>query len=537
MQNFGPAVSQYGVENHGVKNPDTVYWNLSTPMLYEQVVRRREGVITHLGPLVVHTGDHTGRSPNDKFMVREPGSQDDIWWGKVNRPISQEKFDALHRRMLAYIQNRDIFVFDGYVGADPRYRMPIRIITEYAWHNLFARNMFVRESDPAKLSNHVPEFTVIDMPRFHAEPDADGTDSQTFILVDFSKRLVLIGNTEYAGEIKKSIFTAMNYYLPKAGVLTMHCSANYGRDRDDTALFFGLSGTGKTTLSNDPQRTLIGDDEHGWSDDGVFNLEGGCYAKVIRLDAQGEPEIYGTTRRFGTILENVVYDGNTRRIDLDDGSFTMNTRASYPITQLANVDRSGSGGHPNNIIFLTADAFGILPPISRLSRPQTLYHFLSGYTAKVAGTERGIDEPQPNFSACFGAPFMPLHPGVYAHLLGRKIEEHGARVWLVNTGWTGGPYGRGGRIKLAYTRRLVSAALKRELDDMATFTEPFFNLEIPAHVDGVPDALLNPRHTWDDGAAYDAQAGKLVRMFRENFKQFEDGVDEEIRAAGPGGRG
>ena len=536
MQNFGPAIGQYGVENHGIKNPGTVYWNLSTPMLYEQAVRRREGVITHLGPLVVHTGDHTGRSPNDKFIVREPGSQDEIWWGKVNRPISQEKFDALHRKMLAYIQNRDIFVFDGYVGADPKYCMPIRVITEYAWHNLFARNMFIREADPGKLIDHVPHFTVINMPRFHAEPDVDDTNSQTFVLVDLGKRLVLIGNTEYAGEIKKSIFTTMNYYLPRQGVMAMHCSANYGRNKDDTALFFGLSGTGKTTLSNDPERTLIGDDEHGWSEDGVFNFEGGCYAKVIRLDAEGEPEIYSTTRRFGTILENVVYEGDTRHIDLNNDTYTENTRASYPITHLANVDTSGVAGHPRNIIFLTADAFGVLPPISRLTQAQAMYHFLSGYTAKVAGTERGIDEPQPNFSACFGAPFMPLHPGVYARLLGEKIEEHGARVWLVNTGWTGGPHGTGRRIKLAYTRRMVSATLKGELDDVKTFTEPFFNLQVPAHLDGVPDEVLNPRDTWDDGAAYDARAGELVRMFRENFKQFEDGVDSEIRAAGPVGR-
>ncbi|HEX6384158.1 MAG TPA: phosphoenolpyruvate carboxykinase (ATP) [Anaerolineae bacterium] len=535
MQNFGPAFSQYGVENHGIKNPGTVYWNLSAPMLYEQAVRRREAVITHLGPLVVHTGDHTGRSPNDKFIVREPGSQDDIWWGKVNRPISQEQFDALHRRMLAYIQNRDIFVFDGYVGADPKYRMPIRIITEYAWHNLFARNMFIRELDLEKLAGHVPHFTVIDMPRFHAEPEADGTRTQTFILVDFDKRLVLIGNTEYAGEIKKSIFTAMNYYLPRQGVMAMHCSANYGKSKDDVALFFGLSGTGKTTLSNDPERTLVGDDEHGWSEDGVFNFEGGCYAKVIRLDAEGEPEIYSTTRRFGTILENVVYDGSTRRIDLNDDTYTENTRASYPITHMSNVDMSGVAGHPNNIVFLTADAFGILPPISRLSRAQAMYHFLSGYTAKVAGTEQGIDEPQPNFSACFGAPFMPLHPGVYARLLGEKIDERGTKVWLVNTGWTGGPYGVGRRIKLAYTRRMVSATLKGELDEVETFTEPFFELEIPACIDGVPNELLNPRNTWADGEAYDARASRLVSMFQENFKQFEDGVDAEISAAGPGG--
>lgn len=533
MQNFGPFASKYGVENHGIRNAGTVYWNLTAPMLYEQVVRRREGAIAHLGPLVVHTGDHTGRSPNDKFIVQEPTSENDIWWGKVNRPISQTYFDNLYRKMLAYIQNRDIFVFDGYVGADHEYQMPVRIITEYAWHNLFARNMFIRELDPEKLQAHIPEFTVISMPRFHAEPEFDGTRSQTFILMDFGKRLVLIGGTEYGGEIKKSIFSAMNYYLPKRGVMSMHCSANYGATKDDAALFFGLSGTGKTTLSNDPNRTLIGDDEHGWSENGVFNFEGGCYAKVIKLDPHGEPEIYQTTRLFGTVLENVVYDQDTRRIDLDSDAFTENTRASYPINYIDNADLSGVGGHPKNVMFLTADAFGVLPPISRLTNPQAMYHFLSGYTAKLAGTERGVKEPQPNFSVCFGAPFMPLHPGRYAKLLGEKLDQHGSKVWLVNTGWTGGPYGVGGRMKLAYTRRMVSAALAGELDDIETFTEPFFGLHIPKHVEGVPDDVLNPRNTWSDGAAYDAQAAKLAKMFVENFKQFEDGVTADVRAAGP----
>lgn len=533
MQNFGPHISKYGVENHGIRNPNTVYWNLSTPMLYEQIVRRREGAIVHLGPICVTTGDHTGRSPNDKFTVKEPTSENDIWWGKVNRPIEQSKFDNLLRRMIAYIQNRDVFVFDGYVGTAEPYRMPVRIITEYAWHSLFARNMFVRELNHEKLVNHVPEFTVIDMPRFHAEPEFDGTRSQTFILVDFSKRLVLIGGSEYAGEIKKSIFTAMNYYLPKRGVMSMHCSANYGSSKEDTALFFGLSGTGKTTLSADPNRTLIGDDEHGWSDHGVFNFEGGCYAKVIRLDPKGEPDIYETTRQFGTILENVIYDSDTRRIDLNDGSLTENTRSSYPITQIENADPDGLGGHPKNIIFLTADAFGVLPPVSKLTNAQAMYHFLSGYTAKVAGTERGVTEPQPNFSACFGAPFMPLHPGVYAKLLGDKIEKHQAHVWLVNTGWTGGPYGVGQRMKLGYTRKMVTAALNGSLAEVETYTEPFFGLQIPKHVPDVPDEVLNPRHTWQDPEAYDAQARKLVGMFVENFKQFESGVTEDILHAGP----
>ncbi len=533
MQNFGAFVSHYGVENHGIRNPGTVYWNLTTPMLYEQATRRNEGRIAHLGPLVVQTGSHTGRSPNDKFVVKEPGSEADIWWGKVNRPFSQENFDYLYRKMLAYSQNRDIFVFDGYVGADPNYRMPVRIITEYAWHSLFARNMFIREFDPEKLRNHVPQFTVIDMPRLKAEPEMDGTNSQTFIIVDFGRRLVLIGGTEYAGEIKKSIFSAMNYFMPKQGVLPMHCSANFGEDRNDVALFFGLSGTGKTTLSSDPKRMLIGDDEHGWSDDGVFNFEGGCYAKVINLNAEGEPEIYETTRRFGTILENVIMDNSTRRVDLNDGSLTENTRSSYPISHVSNAVRDGVGGHPNNVFFLTADAFGVLPPISRLSNEQAMYHFLSGYTAKVAGTERGITEPQPNFSTCFGAPFLPLHPGVYAKLLGEKLQQHGSKVWLINTGWTGGPYGVGSRMKLGYTRRMIHAAMDGELDDVAFQEEPFFGLSVPTHVPDVPDEVLMPRNTWDDKEAYDAQAKRLVGMFKENFKEFEDLVGAEVIAAGP----
>ena len=533
MQTFGSNVSSYGVENHGIVNPGTVYWNLPTAMLYEQILRRREGMLAHLGPIVVHTGDHTGRSPNDKFIVQEPTSENEIWWGKINRPISQEYFDRLYRKMMAYIQNRDIFVFDGYAGADPNYRMPVRVIHEYAWHNLFSRNMFIRELDPQKLAHHVPQFTVIDMPRFKADPATDGTNSQTFILVDFGKKLVIIGGSEYGGEIKKSVFSAMNYFLPKRGVMPMHCSANYGTDPDDVALFFGLSGTGKTTLSQEASRTLIGDDEHGWTDDGVFNFEGGCYAKVIRLDPEGEPEIYATTRRFGTILENVVMDSDSRHLDLNDDTFTENTRSSYPISHIPNATRSGLGGQPKNVFFLTADAFGVLPPISKLTPEQAMYHFLSGYTAKVAGTERGVVDPTATFSACFGAPFMPLHPGAYARLLGERIAEQKPNVWLINTGWTGGPFGVGKRMKLSLTRRMVSAALNGELDDVETFEEPFFGLRIPVAIEGVPDNVLNPRDSWTDKDAYDAQAQKLVGMFAANFKQFEDGVSEEIAAAGP----
>ena len=533
MQDFGPFPSHYGVENHGIRNAATVYWHLTTPMLYEQAARRREATLAHLGPLVVRTGDHTGRSPNDKFIVKEPTSEADIWWGKVNRPIGQERFDALLHKVLAYTQQRDVFVFDGYAGADDRYRMPVRIITEYAWHNLFARNMFIRELDADNLRDFVPQFTVVDMPRFHAQPDQDGTNSQTFILVDFGRRIVLIGGTEYAGEIKKSVFSALNYYLPRHGVLPMHCSANYGAGEDDVALFFGLSGTGKTTLSNDPQRTLIGDDEHGWSDRGVFNFEGGCYAKVINLSAEGEPLIYQASRRFGAILENVAYDPETRRVDYDDGTLTQNTRSSYPLTHIENASDSGVAGHPAHVLFLTADAFGVLPPISKLSKEQAMYHFLSGYTAKVAGTETGITEPKPEFSACFGAPFMPLHPGVYAELLGEKIEAQGASVWLVNTGWTGGPYGVGRRMKLAHTRRMVSAALCGELQNVETNAHPIFGVEIPRHVPGVPAEVLDPRQTWQDPEAYDRQATRLAAMFAANFRQFADGVSPAVRQAGP----
>lgn len=533
MKNLGPAIAHFDLGKHGIKNAKTVYWNLPESTLIEESLRRGESRLAPHGPLVVTTGDHTGRSPNDKFVVKEPSSQHNIWWGKVNRPISSEKFAQVQSKVLAYMQNRDLFVFDGYAGADERYRMPVRIITAYAWHNLFARNMFIREHNKSKLAHFVPEFTVIDMPLLHADPANDDTNSSTFILMDFSKKLVLIGGTEYGGEIKKSIFTALNYYLPARDVMPMHCSANYGTDKDDVALFFGLSGTGKTTLSNDPERTLIGDDEHGWGADGVFNFEGGCYAKVIRLDQEGEPEIYATTKNFGTILENVVLDTNNGTIDLDDARYTENTRSSYPITQLNNVDETGLGGHPKNVIFLTADAFGVLPPISKLTKEQAMYHFLSGYTAKVAGTERGVTDPIPNFSACFGAPFMPQHPGVYAEMLGKRIDEHKANVWLVNTGWTGGLFGVGKRMKLAHTRRMVDAAINGELDKVATTTEPFFGLAIPNKVEGVPADVLNPRTTWADKSAYDAQATKLVGMFIENFKQFEDGVSPEVIAAGP----
>ncbi len=526
-------MSRHGLERYGITKARTVYWNLPPAQLYEHALKRGEAVLAAEGPLVARTGEHTGRSPNDKFLVREPESEGDIWWGKVNRSIAQAHFDQLLEGMKGYLEGRDLYLFDGYAGADSRYRLPVRVVTEIAWHNLFARNMFVRETDPDRLSRFEPGFTVLSTPGFKADPAVHGTNSPTFIVVDLARRMVIIGGTGYAGEIKKSIFSVMNYLLPKVGVLSMHCSANYGRDRDDVALFFGLSGTGKTTLSADPERALIGDDEHGWSDTGVFNIEGGCYAKVIRLSPEGEPGIYATTRRFGTILENVVLDPESRKLDLDDDSLTENTRASYPLTQLEGVDQDGCAGHPKNIIFLTCDAFGVLPPISRLDASQALYHFLSGYTAKVAGTERGVTEPAATFSTCFGAPFMPLHPGVYAELLGEKIRRHGAQIWLINTGWTGGPYGVGRRMPLAHTRRMVSAALSGELAEVATCTDPMLGLEIPTRVEGVPEAVLQPRRTWRNGADYDDKAAKLADMFDENFQQFADGVSAAVAAAGP----
>ncbi len=533
MQNRGPAVSSFGIVRQGVDGDGTAYWNLPPAQLYEHAIRNDEAELASDGPLVSRTGDHTGRSPNDRFLVEEGKTRESVWWGTVNRPIEQRYFDGLAERVRAYLSARDVYVFDGYAGADAGYRMPVRVITEFAWHNLFARNMFVTEPDPVKLGSHEPEFTVLSAPGLKADPATDGTRSSTFILLDLSQRLVLIGGTEYAGEIKKSIFTAMNFLLPDRDVLPMHCSANYGSDSDDVALFFGLSGTGKTTLSADAARRLIGDDEHGWSAEGVFNFEGGCYAKVIRLSREGEPEIYATTKRFGTILENVVYDSETRVLDLDADTYTENTRASYPLSQIENADLDGRAGHPRNVVFLTCDAFGVLPPIARLSEPQALYHFLSGYTAKVAGTERGVTEPTATFSTCFGAPFMPRHPSVYAEMLGERIRRHGADVWLINTGWTGGPHGVGSRMKLGHTRRMVNAALGGELRGADTRTDSVFGFEVPLAIEGVPSEVLTPRATWSDPAAYDERAAGLATMFAENFERFAEDVSEEVKNAGP----
>ena len=518
-----------GLEREGIVT-DTIHWNLSAPALYEHAIRRGEGTIAADGPLVCRTGQHTGRSPNDKLVVREASSEAEIWWGKVNRPMDPAHFDTLHKDLLASLAGKELFVLDCYAGADPAHRLPVRVINEFAWHNLLCRNLFI--DDPTAEAARAPQFTIIDSPSFKGDPARHGTNSDVFIALNFAKKLVLIGGTSYAGEMKKSIFTVLNYILPMKNVLSMHCSANIGAS-GDVALFFGLSGTGKTTLSSDPERKLIGDDEHGWSDRGVFNFEGGCYAKTIKLSAEAEPQIYATTRRFGTVLENVVFDPETRVLDLDSEKYTENTRAAYPISFIDNAEPSGQGGQPKNVVMLTADAFGVLPPISRLTPEGAMYHFLSGYTAKVAGTEKGVTEPKATFSTCFGSPFLPLPPGRYAKMLGERIAATNARVWLVNTGWSGGAYGVGKRMKISYTRAMIRAALSGALDQVMFDRDPVFNLDVPASCPGVPVEVLKPRNTWANAADYDAQAAKLAAMFVENFKTFESGVSPDVRAAGP----
>jgi phosphoenolpyruvate carboxykinase (ATP) len=516
----------------GITNPGTVHWSLGIASLYEEAIRRGEGMLSADGPIVCITSPHTGRSPNDKFVVKEASSEAHVDWGKVNRPIAPELFDALHARMMAALEGKELFVQDVYAGADPAYRLPVRLITEKAWHSLFVHHMFINEPDDAVRLQHDPQFTVIDIPSFKADPAVDGTRSETFILLNFAKKLVLIGGTNYAGEMKKSIFTVMNYLLPLRDTMPMHCSANVG-EKGDVALFFGLSGTGKTTLSSDPHRGLIGDDEHGWSAHGVFNFEGGCYAKTIRLSREAEPQIYATTERFGTLIENVVMDPVTRKPDFDSDAITENTRCAYPLSFIDNAVPEGRAGHPTNIVMLTADAYGVLPPIARLSPEGAMYHFLSGYTAKVAGTERGVKEPSATFSTCFGAPFMVWDPNVYAKLLGERIAKHNARVWLVNTGWTGGPYGVGTRMKIAYTRAMINAALAGALDHVGFERDPIFNLDVPTSCPGVPAEVLTPRNTWKDQAAYDAQAKKLAQMFVDNFTKFEATASAAVKAAGP----
>jgi phosphoenolpyruvate carboxykinase (ATP) len=501
--------------------------NLTPPQLIEHALKRGEGVLGHDGQFIVDTRPHTGRSPKDKAFVKEPSSERHIDWGDTNRPIDASVFDALLDKVETYLSDRDVYALDCFVGADERYRVPIRVYTEFAWHNLFAHHLFITPENP--VPGFTPEFTVIDAALFQADPARDGVPTSTFILVNFERRIILIGGTKYAGEIKKSIFTVMNYLLPLRETLPMHSSANEGKTDKDVAIFFGLSGTGKTTLSSDPHRPLIGDDEHGWSNDGVFNFEGGCYAKVIRLSQTAEPEIWAATNRFSTVIENVVYDDRTRALDVDSDAKTENTRSAYPLEFIPNIVPGSKAGHPKTIIMLTADAFGVLPPISKLTRDQAMYHFLSGYTAKVAGTERGLTEPTATFSTCFGAPFMVHHPTVYAKLLGERIDKHNVECWLVNTGWTGGAYGVGKRMSIAHTRAMVNAAIEGRIPSDFD-AEPFFGLRIPKSVPGVPSEVLNPRNAWSDKNAYDAQARKLAQLFFDNFKRFEAHASPGINA-------
>lgn len=528
MSNQTDKTSNHVLFEHGISH-NRIHFNLSSEELYAEALSRGEGTLASNEALVVSTGKFTGRSPKDKFIVANPSSHENVWWGTVNREISEENFNKLYKKMTDAMNEKELFVADLHAGADKKYQLPIRVINAYAWHNLFCRDLFIRPTQ-AELAEHRPQFTIIDIPSVKADPATDGTASETFIVLNIERGLILIGGTEYAGEMKKSIFTTLNYLLPLQGVMPMHCSANIG-EKGDTALFFGLSGTGKTTLSADPKRHLIGDDEHGWSDNGIFNFEGGCYAKCVRLSKEQEPEIWNAIRR-GTVLENVVLDKNGNP-DYNDVSKTENTRAAYPLNFIENSVEPSVGGHPKNIVFLTADAFGVLPPISKLTKEQAMYHFISGYTAKVAGTERGVTEPEPNFSTCFGAPFMVHHPNVYADLLGKKIDEHNSQVWLVNTGWTGGPYGTGKRMHLPHTRAMVNALLAGELDNVETTTDPTFGLAIPNSVPGVPSEVLNPRDTWSDKEAYDKQAKDLANRFNENFKKYADKVSDAIKNAAP----
>ncbi|MBL8103580.1 MAG: phosphoenolpyruvate carboxykinase (ATP) [Anaerolineales bacterium] len=527
--------ADYNLSNQGISNLRLAYWNLTTESLVEEAVFRGEGALVAGGPFVANTGKHTARSANDKFVVRETDSEGNIWWGVYNRPFSADKFEVLYDRMLGFLQGRDVFVQDVYGGADEAYRLPVRIVTELAWHSHFVRNMFILPQSLEEYKRFVPEFTIVAMPSFKSAPAVDGSNSDTFICLSFEKKLAIIGNTAYAGEIKKSVFTILNYLLPLEGVLSMHCSANVNpEDEDDVALFFGLSGTGKTTLSADPTRRLIGDDEHGWSDNGVFNFEGGCYAKVIGLSESAEPEIYATTRRFGTILENVTFDPVTRLIDLDDDTLTENTRASYPLEFIANAMPEKKAGHPKNVILLTCDASGVMPPIARLTPNQALYQFISGYTSKIAGTEVGLGkEPEITFSACFGGPFMVHHPYRYAELLKHKIERYGVTCWLVNTGWVGGPYGVGKRISIRHTRALLNAALNGNLTNVKYKLDPVFGFEVPATCLNVPDEVLDPSSSWGDKKEYDRRYKDLAMRFKQNFGKFIDGTPQDVIDAGP----
>ncbi|NNC72210.1 MAG: phosphoenolpyruvate carboxykinase [Sphingomonadaceae bacterium] len=525
-------IPAFDLSAQGIETAADLHWNLTTAPLVETSLKRGEGHLAKDGPLVVETGKHTGRSAKDKFIVRDSETEDTVWWGDVNASMTPEHFAALREDFLAALKGKEtLFVQDLYGGSQPKHRVQVRVINELAWHNLFIRTMLVRPEEE-KLTGFEPEFTIIDLPSFRADPSRHGTRGETVIAVNLSEKLILIGGTKYAGEMKKSVFGILNYKLPVDGIMPMHCSANIGPE-GDTAVFFGLSGTGKTTLSADASRTLIGDDEHGWSDTAVFNFEGGCYAKMIRLSEEAEPEIYATTRRFGTVLENVVMDPATRELDFDDSTLAENSRGAYPIHYIPNTSAQNMGPVPHNIIMLTADAFGVLPPISRLTPDQAMYHFLSGYTAKVAGTEMGVTEPQATFSTCFGAPFMPRHPSVYGNLLKERIAKGGVRCWLINTGWTGGKYGTGHRMPIKETRALLNAALDGSLNDAEFRVDPNFGFEVPVSVPGVDAAILDPRSTWDNPEAYDEMAVKLVGLFIENFAQFEDHVDEGVRQAAP----
>ena len=525
-------VPQHGLDAQGIVTGADIHWNLTTAPLVEHAVRRAEGLLAKDGPLVVNTGKHTGRSAQDKFIVRNAATEETVWWGTTNKPMDPDAFDRLHEDFLVALAETDeLYVSDLYGGSQPEHRVRVRVINELAWHNLFIRTLLVRP-DAGDLPGFVPEYTIIDLPSFRADPQRHGCRSETVIAVNLEKKLILIGGTAYAGEMKKSVFGLLNFILPIKGIMPMHCSANIGPS-GDTAIFFGLSGTGKTTLSADPNRTLIGDDEHGWSDTAVFNFEGGCYAKMIRLSPEAEPEIYATTKRFGTVLENVVMDPVTRELDLDDPSLAENSRGAYPIDFIPNASEANMGPVPKNIVMLTADAFGVLPPIARLTPDQAMYHFLSGYTAKVAGTEIGVTEPEATFSTCFGAPFMPRHPSVYGNLLKERIARGGVTCWLVNTGWTGGKYGVGKRMPIAATRALLNAALDGSLKNAEFRKDPYFGFEVPVAVPGVDRAILDPRSTWADKDEYDRTAARLVDLFVENFAEFETHVDEGVRRAAP----
>ncbi len=521
----------YGLDKAGLKTTKTVYWNLSTPALYQEALNRKEANVVYGGPLCVSTGKHTGRSPNDRYFVETKDIDGKLFYNKSNKGIKEKYFNQIFAKVQKYVANKDLFVRDAYVGSSEASRLKVRAITECAWTNMFVKNMFI-EPKQEELKKFVPQFTLICLPKMKVNPKTDGTVSETAILINIKKKIILVIGTEYGGENKKALFTVMNFLLPQKGIMTMHCSANVGK-KNDSAIFFGLSGTGKTTLSADITRGLIGDDEHGWDEDGVFNFEGGCYAKVIRLSQEAEPQIYSTTQRFGTVLENVVFDPQTGKLNLDDDTLTENTRACYPLNFIDNAVESKRATHPKNIIFLTCDAFGVMPPISKLSADQALYHFISGYTAKVAGTEKGVKEPTSTFSTCFGGPFMPLHPSVYAELLKKKIQKHKVNCWLVNTGWIGGPYGVGSRISIKYTRALLNAALDGKLAKAKFVTDPVFGFQIPTACAGVPANILNPQKTWKDKKAYMEKYMALAKSFVENFKKYEAGCSKAILSAAP----